>query len=150
MIERFERFSYAISEISRHWHKLTSEEMAKYNLKGTHSIYLVTLANHPDGLTAPELCKLCDRDKADVSRMMCIMEEMGLVYKQYAGNARYRGVFQLTETGQEAADHVRRRAAMAVDFAGKDLSDEERDTFYAALESIVKNLRQLSKNGIPE
>ena len=150
MTDRFERFSYAISEISRHWHKLTAEEMAKYGLKGPHSIYLLTLVRHPEGLTAPELCQLCDRDKADVSRMMSIMEDMGLVSKQLLGSTRYRGTFKLTDAGQEAADHVHRRAAQAVEFAGKDLTDEERDIFYASLESIVSNLRELSKNGIPE
>ena len=29
MVERFERFSYAISEISRCWHKIAGEEMQK-------------------------------------------------------------------------------------------------------------------------
>ena len=32
MIERFERFSYAISEISRYWHKITSDEMERFGL----------------------------------------------------------------------------------------------------------------------
>lgn len=150
MIDRFERFSFALSEISRHWHKLTTDEMAKYGLKGTHSIYLLTLSRHPDGLTAPELCQFCDRDKADVSRMMSIMEKKGLVSKRHIGNSKYRGVFQLTEAGQKAADHVRIRASQAVAYAGKDLSDETREVFYAAMESIVSNLRQLSKDGIPE
>lgn len=30
MVDRFERFSFAISEISRCWHKLAAEEMEKY------------------------------------------------------------------------------------------------------------------------
>ena len=149
-MERFERFSFALSEISRHWHKLTADEMNKYGLKGTHSIYLLTLSRYPEGLTAPELCQHCDRDKADVSRMMSIMEKKGLVSKQYMGNSKYRGVFSLTPNGMEAANKVRERANHAVAFAGKDLSDEERDIFYMAMESILSNLRQLSKNGIPE
>lgn len=150
MIDRFERFTFALSEISRHWHKLTADEMAKYGLKGTHSIYLLTLSRYPEGLTAPELCQHCDRDKADVSRMMSIMEKKGLVSKQYIGNSKYRGIFQLTSAGLEAADHVRQKANQAVAFAGKDLSDDSREAFYTAMETIVNNLRQLSKDGIPE
>ena len=126
------------------------EILNKYGLKGTHSIYLLTLARYPDGLTAPELCMHCDRDKADVSRMMSIMEKKGLVSKQYMGNSKYRGIFTLTPTGQEAARKVRERASHAVAFAGKDISDHERETFYNAMESILNNLRQLSKDGIPE
>lgn len=150
MIDRFERFSFAMSEISRHWHKLTSDEMSKYGLKGTHSIYLLTLSRFPDGLTAPELCQYCDRDKADVSRMMSIMEKKGLVSKQYIGSSKYRGVFRLTSDGAEAAEGVRSKASQAVAYAGKDMSEESREIFYQAMESIVRNLRQLSKDGIPE
>lgn len=150
MIDRFSRFSYAITEISRHWHKLTADEMAKYGLKGTHSIYLLTLYQNPEGLTAPMLCELCDRDKADVSRMMCIMEEKGLVSKQCTCGTKYRGVFRLTEAGIAAANLVHSRASLAVELAGKDLTDENREIFYASLESILINLRQLSKDGLPE
>ena len=61
MVERFERFSYAIFEISRYWHKLTTEEMEKYGLKGPHSIYLVVMHRFPDGITAPQLCEYCGK-----------------------------------------------------------------------------------------
>lgn len=150
MVNRFERFSYSMFEITRHWHKLTADEMAKYGLKGTHSIYLLTLLSHPEGLNAPQLCELCDRDKADVSRMMAIMEEKGLVSKEYAGNSKYRGVFKLTPIGLTAGKQVQHRAARAVAMAGKDLSEEDRKIFYDSLESILQNLRQLSQDGIPE
>ena len=150
MIDRFERFSFAISEISRYWHKLTSEEMEKYGLKGTHSVYLLTMFRFPDGITAPRLCELCGKDKSDVSRMMSIMEKKGLVKKEGIHQNLYRGVLKLTEAGKEAAEHVRKRASLAVELAGKDLTDEKREIFYDALESIVLNLRLLSKEGIPQ
>ena len=150
MIDRFERFSFAISEISRYWHKLTSEEMEKYGLKGTHSVYLLTMFRFPDGITAPRLCELCGKDKSDVSRMMSIMEKKGLVKKEGIHQNLYRGVLKLTEAGKQAAEHVRKRASLAVELAGKDLTDEKREIFYDALESIVLNLRLLSKEGIPQ
>ena len=150
MVDRFERFSYSITEISRHWHKLTSDEMARYGLKGTHSIYLLTLRRYAEGLTAPQLCEICDRDKADVSRMMAIMEEKGLVRKECSGTSKYRGIFKLTESGIAAAEHVRNRACVAVDLAGKDLTEEERNVFYHAMDAILQQLRILSKDGIPE
>lgn len=150
MVERFERFSLAISEISRHWHKLTAEEMEKYGLKGTHSVYLLTMVRYPDGVTAPQLGELCGKDKADVSRMMAIMEQKGLVTKEGIHQNRYGGVFKLTSEGMEAAQHVRQRASLAVELAGKDLSEEQRKNFYQALDSITANLRKLSKEGIPQ
>lgn len=149
MVERFERFSFAISEISKHWHKIAGEEMAKYGLKGPHATYLLTISHYEDGITGPQICELCGKDKADVSRMMSIMEKKGLVTKESVHQNMYRGVFKLTEEGKEAAEHVRQRASLAVELAGKDLSDERREIFYEALESIVMNLREISKEGLP-
>ena len=92
MEDRFERFSVGMSEISRYWHKLTGDEMEKYGLKGTHSIYLLTMYRFPEGLTAPRLCELCVKDKADVSRMMSLMEKKGLVRKESVGKTLYGGL----------------------------------------------------------
>ena len=150
MVDRFERFSFAISEISRYWHKLAADEMGKYGLKGSHSVYLLTMYRYPDGITAPQLCELCGKDKADVSRMMSIMEKKELVTKEGIYQNLYRGIFKLTEKGKAAAEYVRRRASLAVEIAGKDLTDEKRDIFYEALESIAYNLRNLSKEGLPQ
>ncbi len=150
MFQRFERFSLALSEISRHWHKLTTEEMEKHGLKGPHSIYLLTLARYKDGLTAPQLCELCGKDKSDVSRMMKIMEEKGIVTKDGGFQNRYAGSFRLTQEGVKIAEHIRSRASIAVELAGADLTEENREIFYTALESIAAQLRRLSKEGLPE
>ncbi len=150
MVDRFEQFSFAISEIYRHWHKLAAEEMGKYGLKGTHSVYLLTMYRYPEGVTAPKLCELCGKDKSDVSRMMPILEEKGLVKKEGIHQKLYRGVFKLTEEGKAAAEYVRQRAGLAVQLAGGDLTDEKRDIFYEVLESIVSNLREISKEGLPK
>ena len=149
MINRFERFSYAISEISRHWHKLAAEEMEKHGLKGPHCVYLLTMYRYPQGITATKLCEECGKDKADVSRMMAIMEQKGLVTRQSIHQNLYRGTFCLTESGRAAAEHVRTRASLAVELAGRDLSEENRKIFYDALELITANLRMLSRQGLP-
>ena len=150
MVNRFERFSFAIMEISRHWHKIAAYEMEKYGLKGPHATYLTALYRHPDGLTSPRLCELCGKDKSDVSRMMAIMEQKGLVRKEGVHQNLYRGVFRLTEEGTAAAEFVCRRASLAVELAGKDLTEEKRAVFYEGLEAIAANLRELSKDGLPQ
>lgn len=146
MIERFERFSLAIAEISRCWHKLAGEGMKAYGLKGAHATYLTILYRYPAGITVPELCELCLKDKSDASRMLAILEEKGLVRKE----GGYGGTVRLTEAGRTAAIQVRQRASRAVEAGGKDLTDEERAVFYKALGSITQNLRALTDEGIPE
>lgn len=150
MVERFERFSLAISEISKCWHKITSDEMEKYGLKGSHSVYLLTMLRYANGITAPQLCEECCKDKADVSRMMSIMEDKGLVTKDSIYQNHYRAVYQLTDKGKEAAGFVRERASLAVELAGKELVDEKRTIFYEGLEIIAKSLREISEEGLPK
>lgn len=149
MIDRFERFSLAISEISRYWHKIAGEEMAKYGLKGTHSIYLIAMHHYPDGVTAPQLCEICGKDKSDVSRMISILTDRGLVTKEGTNQKMYGGVLKLTEEGMLAANHVCERAGLAMELAGKGLTDTQRIHLYESLELIVTNLRELSKEGLP-
>ena len=146
MVERFERFSLAIAEISRCWHKLAGEEMKAYGLKGAHATYLTALYRHPEGITVPELCELCLKDKSDASRMLAILENKGLVRKE----GGYGGRMVLTPAGTEAALQVRKRAARAVEAAGKGLTEEERAVLYRALDSIKDNLRALTSEGIPQ
>lgn len=149
MLNRFERFSLAISEIDRCWHKLAAEEMAKYDLNSAHAVYLNVLRQYEGGITAAKLGELCCKNKADVSRMVSILEQKGLVRKETVSGNMYRALLKLTEKGREAARHVQERAALAVELAGAGLSDVDRGVFYSALERITENLQMLSKNGLP-
>ena len=148
MLARFERFSIAIFEISRCWHKLTADEMAKYGVKGAHAMYLLVLKRHGEGLTAAKLGELCARDKADVSRAVALMEEKGLVRRSEAAGT-YRAKLTLTDAGREAAEHVCHRAALAVELGGKGFSEDDRTVFYQVLETICTNLQELTKEGLP-
>ena len=149
MISRFEQFSFAIAGIYRSIQKLEREEMDRYGLKGAYAQYLVTLSRFPEGLPAARLCQICDVDKAAVSRAVAEMERCGLITR--AGTERsYRAKLCLTDAGREAADFVSRRAQTAVAAAGQDLTEENRQIMYAALEAISARLQVISREGIPD
>ncbi len=151
MLDRFEHFTYATNEISKFWRKLAGDEMEKHGLKASHALYFTVLSKHNDtGLTASQICEYCGRDKADVSRMLSIMEKKGLLVKQGGYQNLYKGVFKLTDEGYAVAKTVSERAEKAVALAGKDLSEEKRSLFYEALDTIVENMRELTKKGIPD
>ena len=150
MVERFERFSYAIFDITRSWHKIASDVMEKHGLKGSHSVYLAALSRSSEGLTSPMLCKLCGKDKADVSRAMSLMEEKGFVVKCGSNRNKYNGIYSLTDIGREVADIVRGKIDLAVSRGGSSLIEENRAIFYDCLEAIAENLRELSASGITE
>ena len=149
MQNRFARFSRAFSEIDRCWHKLAADEMAKYELNSPHAVYLTTLCTFEEGITAAQLGELCCKNKADVSRMVRILERKGLVRKKAVGGNFYRAKLLLTEKGKQAAQDVQQRAALAVELAGAGISEEDREVFYRCLELITANLQALSKDGLP-
>ena len=150
MVGRFERFSSAISERSRCWHRVANEAMKQYGMKGSYSVYFTAMSHFPEGVTAVHLVELCGRDKADVSRAMALMEQKGLVRRQNEGQKTYRARLQLTDTGKALADEINEKARAAVEYASRGLSEEKRQVFYEALALITANLQGLSREGIPE
>ena len=150
MIDRFEHFSLAISEISRCWRKLATEEMAKYGLKGPHAQCLVIMDRYPGGITAARLCEICERDKAAVSRTAAELEEAGLIIRKGQNGIRYRVPLVLTEEGRAAARNVNSVAGRAVEQAGFGLNDAQREVFYQVLGHIAQNLHTISRDGLKE
>ena len=148
MISRFEQFTSAISAIHRNIQKIEREQMEKYGLKGAYAQYLVTIQRHKDGITAAQLCEVCDLDKAAVSRAVAEMFQRGLLER--TGETGYRAKLRLTPAGEEAAEYVNRLASAAVEAAGRELTPESRAVLYAALESIAARLSVISREGIPE
>ena len=149
MLDRFERFSFAISELSRYWHKITADQMESYGLKGPYVVYFTTLYRYPEGLSAVKLGELCCRDKADVSRAVSVLEKKGLIMKDKTKKSQYRTPITLTEEGRRLAEDMIQKASKAVELGGKGLTEEQREVFYHSLELIGKNLQVLSEEGLP-
>ena len=131
MIHRYEVFSAAIASMYHDVQRIERVEMAKYGLKGPHAQCLLAMSRHPGGLTS---VKLCDKDKAAVSRSVSELEEAGLLTIEGRNGIRYRAVLRLTEAGQNAAKAVCDRAELAVAQAGEGLTDAQREVFYEVLD----------------
>lgn len=142
-MDRFETFSLALFNMSRYWNRLAAEEMEKYGLKGAHAFYLVTVLRYNGEITASQLCDLCGKDKADVSRGVSKLESIGML--QRVGSNPYRAKLQLTQEGIAAAQTVRETAQTIVDRVGGDLTEENRAVFYEVLASVTANLEKLCK-----
>lgn len=148
LTNRFERFSYAISEIDHYWHKIAAEVLDEYGLKGSCSVYFTVLNRFPAGITAAKLGTLCSRNKADVSRVIAQMEEKDFVRRETAGSTPYRARLVLTERGKAVADYINQRAEIAADLASSGLSETQLAAFYDALELIAANLKKIGNKGI--
>lgn len=145
MIDRFERFSFAISEIYRYWHRIAADVMEQHGLKGPYAVYFTTMYQYPQGMTAARLVELCGRDKADVSRALTVLEKQQLIRRQ---GSNYRALVSLTEEGNKIAELVNEKARAAVAYGGRGLTDEQREVLYYCLDTIASNLQTLSKEGL--
>lgn len=150
MVSRFEQFTMGISSIYSYIHRIERIEMERYGLKGAYARYLLVIARFPDGITAANLSELCERDKAAVSRAVSEMESQGLICRSMNHENAYRAKLALTQEGRKAADYVSKRAAAAVEQAGKGLVEEDRQILYATLALIAGNLQNICREGIAE
>ena len=148
MISRFEQFSGAVACIYRCIQKIERVEMAKYGLKGPHAQCLLAMHHHQEGLTATQLCTVCDKDKAAISRTVAELEQEGMILRDMKDGNRYRSRLTLTEQGKTAAGQVEERAKLAVEKAGDGMSDEQRAVFYEVLGLIASHLQTICEEGL--
>ncbi|MBQ3392531.1 MAG: MarR family transcriptional regulator [Lachnospiraceae bacterium] len=148
-MDRFERFTISIFNISHYWNRIAAEEMKKHDLKGTYALYLLTLYSaqeENERITAARLAELCQRDKADVSRAVSMLQKRGII-EPYGAN-RYRVPLILTPQGRELGSHLRQRASLALQTAGQGISEEMRSNMYRCLDIIARNMRSISEEGL--
>lgn len=150
VISRFEQFTLSVSNLYRCIQKIERVEMAKYGLKGPHAQCLLAMRRYPEGVTSSELCTICDKDKAAISRTIAELEREGMVERQARNGSMYRAALKLTEQGRQAARQVDGRAQFAVEKAGECLTDEERAVMYKALAMIAGNLQTICAEGLEE
>lgn len=133
----FENFTVTVLKLNKLVHKIKNFEMQEYGLKTIHVMCGYYLNVHPEGLTAAELTKLTLEDKAAISRALKTLQEKGYII--YNSN-HYNAVIRLTDEGKKFADYISDKATKAVIAGSYDFTEEERNSFYKALNSIADNL----------
>lgn len=141
MIQRFEEFTKNIALAYKYIIKIKSYEMNEYGLKGSNVTCLFFLGKHPEGLMATELCELCLEDKAAVSKSLALLKEKGYVSQEE--DKKYKSKYFITQEGKKVFSEISVVINDAVEKVGGNLTKEERDVFYDALERIVNNLGTL-------
>ena len=148
MISKYEHFSLSISRIHHDIQRIERIEMEKFGLKGPHAQPLLAMYRHPEGVTSVQLCEICDKDKAAISRSLSELEDKGMVVRNLHHGSSYRAALTLTERGQEAAQAVSEVARIAVEQAGIGMEDSQREVFYQVLALIADNLHAICTDGL--
>ena len=138
MIQRFETFVMAITEIYKSIQKIKSQEMSDIGLKGTHVMCLFFLQEHPKGLTSAQLTTLCYEDKAAISRVIKELLQLDCIQ---CDEKKYRSKITLTETGKKVTSVMQDKIIQSVGLAGQGYSKQEREIFYKVLLQIADNLK---------
>lgn len=141
MKQRFEIFVTAITQINRSIQRLKSQEMADFGLKGTHVMCLYQLQQHPEGLTSVQLARICDEDKAAISRTISELRERDLICAPRTDGRRYRVRNVLTDAGWEITGQMDQKIIDNVMAGAHGYSDEEREIFYRVLLKVSENLQ---------
>ncbi len=144
MIQRFETFTVLIAKINRSIRKIKLQEMAEHQLGSVHTSCLYYLSRE-DGLTAAELCELCQEDKATISRALGWLEENGYILARESGSKRYKAPISPSEKGLAVGREIADKINIVLDAVGAGLSEGERAEFYRCL-SIISDGLELAAN----
>lgn len=140
MLNRFGAFVTGITACYKYIQRIKAMEMTELGLRGTHAMCLFYLHHNPQGLTAAQLCQLCDEDKGAISRTLSELEARG--YLQARATKKYRAEITLTPEGTEIAKKMDDLIKSWVEIGGDGLTEEQRSSFYLTLERIGTNLKE--------
>ncbi len=140
---RFEIFSTSVSQLIKSVQSLKSKKMAQYGLKGTNALCLCQILESGSGLTATELAKQGEIDKAQVSRCMAELIERKYVYRDDQNGRRYKQKYRLTPEGTAVATDINAVVGSIQATIRKDVTPEELDTFYRTLYKLCDNFHEL-------
>ena len=140
-MDRFEMFTSSVLKINRFVQKIKSFEIKEYNLKGT-TVSCLYYLNHHNSLTSTELVKLCEEDKATISRALSELEKKNYITFDSSFKKKYNTKVFLTDEGKKVSNYIDLRVNNIFEICGNNLSDEERINFYNTLVKIANNIEE--------
>ncbi|MDO4976255.1 MAG: helix-turn-helix domain-containing protein [Eubacteriales bacterium] len=151
IIDNFERLYLGVCNIYKDIQKIKKSEMSFFGLSGKHVMPFYYLMSHPEGLTASEICRLSNADKAGVSRSLKEMESEGyILYEENSEKKRYRSKIYLTAEGRKKGKQIRNIILQLTMESGQELSSEERETFYRVLDILSENIHSICEKANEE
>lgn len=143
----FIRFSVATDKILKKIQKYKNDQLAEFQLRSMHLMFLYCLAKSDDGMTAGELAKSCSVDKAFISRISAELRDLGYVDYDPNNNddsSRYKKRLSLTDKGHKVMIAVNEKVRNAVEQISAGISPMQLETFYRVLDVMDNNLDSLT------
>ncbi len=142
MDERFYIFTNHINSINRNIRRIKNIEMMEYDLKSPHVSCVYYLYKNKS-LSIKELTKLCDIDKAAISRTLDFLLNNDFIKIDDSENKSYKNDLFLTNKGVEVGKYISDKIDNILNIASKGLTEKEREILYKALDLIDNNLKNI-------
>ena len=140
--DRFDNFYYHASCALKSIQKLKTKAMIPIGLTSAHTMCLRHLYAAPDGLTRTRLVRLCDIDKAQVSRIINDLCARGYVIETEDESINYKKRLKLTPMGKDIAEDINALVLKINTYVSRDFTDEEIDVFYRVFDVICERLKE--------
>ncbi len=145
--DRFVRFQNLIYNASKSLLHIKTVGMEEYGLASAHASCLWSLNGRDDGMTRTELARACAVDKAQISRLICELSEMGYVLETSKGKG-YRKKIVLTEEGCRVAESIDQKIRLVLSYIDQELPEERIGDMYETLAKICECFKRAEERGL--
>lgn len=118
-----QRLFLNLEMLTRQYRDLSNAIYKDLGLKAAEIVVLQTLLYYPDGLSASKLCLESDRDKAQISRTLHVLENKGYITENPLDSERQRKKrWTLTGKGLEVSESMLTRSSDLYSRMADDIS----------------------------
>ena len=124
------------------------EVYSRYKFDITPEQYLVlSMLKDDENLSQNRLCKLLFKDKSNMTRLISILEEKGLIEKiQQTDNKKQANIIKITEKGRLLRAKIAPLEFETRKYYLKDISQDDMYTCIKVLTQIQKNIEKQEQN----
>ena len=113
-----------------------------HNFEITPEQYLVlNMINDDENFSQNKLCKLLYKDKSNMTRLISVLEEKGLIIKEQSESVKQGNVIKITEKGRELRAKITPVMLESRKNYLKDITQDDMYTCIKVLSQIQKNLK---------
>ena len=116
---------------------------SKYGFEITPEQYLVlNMIKDDENLSQNKLCELLYKDKSNMTRLISVLEEKGLIIKEPQENGKQANIIRITDKGRKLRAEITPVMLKSRKKYLRDISQDDMYTCIKVLNKIQENLNQ--------
>lgn len=120
---------------------------SKHGFEITPEQYLVlNMINEDEDFTQNKLCELLYKDKSNMTRLISVLEEKGLIVREPAENGKQANIIKITDKGKDLRAKITPIMYESRKKYLKNISQDDMYTCIKVLSQIQENIKSESNN----